>query len=199
MAKIFTVSGPRGVGKSSVIDDLRTQAGIMPIVPYTTRSARDYEVEGVDYHFVTDEEFDTIRRLQGMFDVLTLGDNKYGTPMEEFNNVASTPDGVPENIRTINLAAASAISLRSELGTSVVKSVFILPQSWQDIEQQMRDHGVPEEEILARRSAEPTSLTMLPDFDRIVINRYGDRESTFREISSFINASAGVEIVPVAK
>ena len=72
MGKIFTFSGPRGVGKTSVMEGLRDRYGIRPIVPYTTREPRTGEVDGRDYHYVTDYEFDAIRRTQGMFDVLSL-------------------------------------------------------------------------------------------------------------------------------
>jgi guanylate kinase len=80
MGKIFTFSGSRGVGKTTIMDDLAEKCGVKPIVPYTTRDPRPNEVEGRDYHFVKDYEFDAIRRTRGMFDVLTLRDRKYGTP-----------------------------------------------------------------------------------------------------------------------
>lgn len=64
MGKIFTFSGPRGEGKTTIMDDLGEHCGVMPIVPYTTRDPRPNEVEGRDYHFVTDYEFDAIRRTR---------------------------------------------------------------------------------------------------------------------------------------
>jgi guanylate kinase len=192
MGKIFTFSGPRGVGKTSVMDDLHERCGVAPIVPYTTRDPRPNEVEGKDYHFVTDYEFDAIRRTRGMFDVLTLRDRKYGTPLEEFDRVVGGPSDSVEHIRTINLAASSALELRKEIGVSSVRSLFILPECWDDIEQQMRDKGIPEEQIRERRSAEPTDLTMLPEFDRIIVNGYGNREAAFRNAASYITQITGV-------
>lgn len=194
MGKIFTFSGPRGVGKTSIMDDLRDNLGIKPIVPYTTRDPRPNEVEGQDYHYVTEYEFDAIRRTRGMFDVLTLRSAKYGTPMEEFDKVIGGPNNVLEFTRTINLAAGSALELRREIGSSSIRSLFILPECWNDIEQQMRDKGIPEQQILERRAAEPTDLTMLPDFDRIIVNRYGERSAAFRNVAEFITHAAGVEL-----
>jgi len=194
MGKIFTFSGPRGVGKTSLIDDLREKCDIQPIVPYTTREPREDEVEGHDYHFVSDREFDAIRRTRGMFDVLTLRGKKYGTPLEEFDKVIGGPSGEVQYVRSINLAASSAIELRKEIGESAIKSVFIMPECWDDIGQQMRDKGIPEEQILERRSTEPTDLTMLPQFDQIVINKYGQRDDAFRTIAQFISHFSGVEL-----
>ncbi len=193
MGKIFTFSGPRGVGKTTLMEDLRDHVGIQPIVPYTTRDPRPNEIEGQDYHYVTDYEFDAIRRTRGMFDVLTLRGKKYGTPMEEFDKVIGGPNGTLEYTRSINLAASSALELRREIGTSAVRSIFVLPECWNDIEQQMRDKGIPEDQILERRSAEPTDLTMLPEFDQIVINRYGERETALKSVANFIITAAGIE------
>lgn len=192
MANIFSLSGPRGVGKSLIMEQLHTQYGIRPIVPYTTRDPRPNEVDGRDYHFVEDSEFDAIRRSVGMFDVLTLKDRKYGTPLEEFEKAAQAADGVVENIRTINLAAGSALELRRQLGIQVVKSIFLLPQCWEDIDTQMREKGIPDNEILARRASEPTDLTMLPDFDRIVINGYRKPDLAIQNIGSYISQVSGV-------
>ena len=194
MGKIFTFSGPRGVGKTSLIDDLREKCGVHPVVPYTTREPREYEVEGYDYHFVSDREFDAIRRTRGMFDVLTLRGKKYGTPLEEFDKVIGGPSGEVQYVRSINLAASSAIELRKEIGESAIKSIFILPECWDDIGQQMRDKGIPEEQILERRSTEPTDLTLLPQFDQIVINKYSKRDDAFCTISKFISQYSGVAL-----
>lgn len=193
MGKIFTFSGPRGVGKTSIMEDLSDEYGIKPIVPYTTRDPRPNEVEGRDYHYVTNYEFDAIRRTRGMFDVLTLRGRKYGTPLEEFDEVIGGPNETVEYTRTINLAASSALELKSEIGEKAVKSLFVLPECWSDIEQQMRDKGISEQQILERRAAEPTELTTLPDFDRIIVNSYGNRETASRNVARYIISIAGLE------
>jgi guanylate kinase len=129
-----------------------------------------------------------------MFDVLTLRGKKYGTPLEEFDKAVGNPSNTIEHIRTINLAAASALELRKEVGGSAVKSLFILPECWTDIEQQMRDQGISEEQILERRAAEPTDLTMLPGFDRIIVNGYNNRETAFKNAAGFIAKVTGVHL-----
>ncbi len=194
MGQIFTFSGPRGVGKTTIMDDLRDISNVTPIVPYTTRDPRPNEVEGKDYHFVTDYEFDAIRRTRGMFDVLTLRDKKYGTPLQEFDRVIGTQNGEVDGIATINLAATSAIELRNEIGASAVHSIFVLPECWGDIERQMREKGIPESQIQERRAAEPTDLTLLPSFDKLVVNPYGDRGRAFRTVAAYIASITGVTI-----
>lgn len=194
MGKIITFSGPRGVGKTAIMNDLHERCSIQPIVAHTTRDPRPTEIDGKDYHFVTDYEFDAIRRTQGMFDVLTLRGKKYGTPFEAFDKVVGHTSNALEYVRTINLAAASALQLRKEIGASAVKSIFILPECWSDIEQQMRNQGISEQQILERRAAEPTDLTMLPEFDRIIVNGYNDREAAFRNAAGFIASITGIQL-----
>lgn len=194
MGKIFTFSGPRGVGKTSLMDKIRDNIGVKPIVPYTTREPREGEVDGYDYHFVSDTEFETVRH-GGMFDVLTLGDSKYGTPMSAFDSVLEGQGAELTSARTINLAAASALRLRQEIGKSAVRCLFVLPECWDDIERQMRDSGISEHQILERRSAEPTDLTMLPQFDRIVVNTYGDITPAYTSVSDYIIKTVGVEVL----
>jgi guanylate kinase len=194
MGKIFTFSGPRGVGKTSIMNDLRQECGVKTIIPYTTREPRPDEIEGKDYHFVTDHEFDAIRRTEGMFDVLTLRGRKYGTPLAEFDRALGISEGSVEGLRTINLAASSALELRKELGGTSVKSLFVLPECWSDIEQQMRDKGISEEQILERRAAEPTDLTMLPEFDRIIINQYQNRAAALQSVASYLSQISSIEL-----
>lgn len=196
MGKIFTLSGPRGVGKTSIINGLHDNYDIKPIVPLTTRDPRADEEEGREYFFVTEAEFDAVRHTKGMFDVLTVGDKKYGTPLEEFENVINSPDGSIDSLRTVNLAAASALELRRQMGKAAVKSIFVLPRSWGDIEQQMRDKGIPENLIMERRAVEPTDLTMLPEFNRLIINEYGDMESGIQETASYIGKVIGRTLSP---
>jgi guanylate kinase len=129
-----------------------------------------------------------------MFDVLTLRDKKYGTPLQEFDRVIGLQNGDVESIATINLAATSAIELRKEIGSAAVHSIFVLPECWDDIERQMRDKGIPESQIQERRAAEPTDLTLLPSFDRIIVNPYGEREKAFRNAAAYVASITGITL-----
>lgn len=184
MGNIITISGPRGVGKTTVMHQLHAEHDIAPIVPYTTREKRAGEKDGIDYRFVDNAQFTQIRHARPMFDVLNLKGNQYGTPLRDFEDVLFNPQDT-ETIRSVNLAANSAIQLRRQLGSETIKSVFIIPASWHDIEQQMRDKGISEEEIISRRASEPTDLTLLPEFDRIVVNNYNEMGSTVKNIADY--------------
>lgn len=184
MGNIITISGPRGVGKTTVMHELHHGYNIAPIVPYTTRDMRSGETEGIDYRFVDNAQFTQIRHARPMFDVLNLKGNQYGTPLKDFEDILFDSQDT-KTIRSVNLAANSAIQLRRQLGSETIKSVFIIPASWHDIEQQMRDNGIDEEEIASRRASEPTDLTRLPEFDRIVVNSYNRMSATVKDIADY--------------
>ena len=183
MGNIITISGPRGVGKSTVMTKLSQEHGIAPIVPYTTRDMRSGEEDGVDYRFVDHAQFNQLRHARPMFDVLDLNGNQYGTPLRDFEDITHASD--LETIRSVNLAANSAVQLKRQLGLTVVRSIFIIPASWNDIERQMREKGVNELEIRKRRGTEPTDLTLLPEFDQIIVNKYDEIDDTVKNIADY--------------
>ena len=88
---IITITGPSGSGKSSLVRILKRKYKIKGIVTATTRPKRKREKDGIDYYFLTEEEFDTTP----MFESSVFGDNHYGTPKkdlldalaDDFNNV----------------------------------------------------------------------------------------------------------------
>jgi guanylate kinase len=201
MGKIFTFSGPRGVGKTTIMDDLRDQYGIMPIVPYATRGMRPGEVDGRDYKFVSPDEFHSIRTTGGgMFDVLTIDDNHYGTPYADFDTVLQSDEPGVKGIRTVNLAATTALRLKAEFNPIysdleaglAVHSLFILPKNFAHIRKQMQEKGIGNGEIEERLRSEPTDLTLLPEFDALIINGYGRRKEALHEAAQFIMHYADV-------
>lgn len=183
MGKIVALSGPRGCGKSTVINHLASDYNIQRVVPYTTREPRANEHDGIDYHFVDDNYFERVATEQGMFDVLRLNSAKYGTPIPDIQHALSTHDAY-----TFNLAAASSLKLQQGFGRNAVRAVFMIPSNWRDIEDQMRAAGISEEELRRRIDNEPNDLQLLPQFDHIVVNQRGKLDNTVSELASYIGA-----------
>lgn len=83
MGRVITFSGPRGVGKTTIMDVLRDDHGYEPIAPYTTRKRRPHEADGRGYHFLSSGDFSDLSRSSPMFDIVTVGGNQYGTPLSD--------------------------------------------------------------------------------------------------------------------
>ena len=184
MGRIVTLSGPRGIGKTTVIEKLRDDHGIMPIVPFATRPPRSGERDGIDYHFVSKSEFGELAASTPMFDVLETPSGIYGTPLKVLEQALDEGDD-----RTFNVATHTALQLREQLrarGAGFVRTTLLLPAAWSDIAIQMRQHGVPEDEIAARLAVEPTDLSLIPQFDQVVINRIGQLDRTVTDIVEYL-------------
>lgn len=75
---IYCIIGASGSGKSTIAQEL-TKLGIPEVVSHTTRAPRENEINGIHYHFVSTEEFDSIEKLE----FAVYGNNKYGTSRQE--------------------------------------------------------------------------------------------------------------------
>src|SRR5919202_699633 len=80
--RLTVLSGPSGVGKRSVIAEVRrAHPEVWLSVSVTTRRPRPGEVDGVDYHFVDDAEFDRLVAADGLLEWAEYAGNRYGTPV----------------------------------------------------------------------------------------------------------------------
>ena len=87
---IIVISGPSGVGKDSVINSLRSLHSDWHFaITATTRNKRSTEVEGVDYYFMTDQEFMSTLDEGGFFEYAQVYDNWYGVPKIPIENSLS--------------------------------------------------------------------------------------------------------------
>ncbi len=80
--KLVVISGPSGVGKSSIVKEVLRRTGAEYSVSITTRPPRPGEVEGRDYRFVTESQFEEIRRAGGMAEWAKVHGHWYGTPAD---------------------------------------------------------------------------------------------------------------------
>ena len=81
----FVLTGPSGVGKSTLLDKLRDALPdrLAYSVSATTRSQRADEVDGIDYHFVSRDEFQRMIEAGAFLEYAEYADNLYGTPLDE--------------------------------------------------------------------------------------------------------------------
>jgi guanylate kinase len=164
----FVVSGPSGAGKNSVINcamegipDLRYS------ISYTTRLRREHELDGVDYWFVSREEF-TRRIESGDFveHVTYLGD-LYGTSKSQIDGVVSQGLDV---ILNIDVEGAKLVR-RTGLGDHTVVFVFLVPSSLARLEERLRARGTESDEQIADRlEAAMREMEAIDIFDYLVIN-----------------------------
>ncbi len=162
---VFVVSGPSGAGKSTIL-----QAALLEVprlrfsVSHTTRPPRHEEREGVDYHFVSRDEFMRLAMEEMFLESAEVHGQWYGTARSEYARAAA--DGVD---LLLDLDVQGAEKIRSKFADSV--SVFILPPSYQHLERRLRSRGATDEAVFARRLAVAREeLQMFPKYDYAIIN-----------------------------
>ena len=172
--RLIVLCGPAGVGKGTVVGRVREQhPQIWLSVSATTRKPRPGEVDGVNYFFMTEQEF-LAKEDAGEFletaDVFGLA--HYGTPVKPV--VEHLEQNIPV-ILEIDIQGARSVKQRAgELGLDVV-TVFIAPPSFEELERRLVGRGTETPEQQAKRlETAKIELAAEPEFDKVIINNVVD-------------------------
>jgi guanylate kinase len=181
----IVVSGPSGAGKNSVIE--RVMADLTALsysVSYTTRPRRGGEVDGVNYHYVSSQEFERLIANGELIEHVTYLGDQYGTGRAQIREVFERGEDVVLNI---DVEGAKALRKKGLTDTTTAVYVFLAPSSLGRLEERLRKRGSEgEEAIRARLDVAAKEMEALPVFDYLVINDELDR--AVEELRSIILA-----------
>lgn len=162
---LFVISAPSGAGKTSLVRALvETLPDVRVSVSYTTRLIRPGEMDGINYHFISRENFiDMIERNDFLEHAEVFG-NLYGTSQCWVENQLEQGGDI-----ILEIDWQGAQQIRRLMPAAV--SVFILPPSRDILIQRLRNRGQDSEEIIARRTAEAiTEMAHYSESDYLIIN-----------------------------
>ena len=161
---LLVLSGPGGVGKSTVAKALRDVPGFWVSVSATTRSPRFNEVDGKDYFFYSNEEFDKAIE-EGLFlEWAEFAGNRYGTPTAA---VESARNNGLHVLLEIELAGAQIVRSKSP----EAKLIFLEPPSWEELVSRLEARGTDSPERRAARLAlAQEELAAASLFDTVIVN-----------------------------
>lgn len=159
------LSGPSGVGKSSVVAYLRrTHPEIWHSVSVTTRPARPGEVAGTAYHFVDDAEFDRLVAAGELLEHADYAGYRYGSPRRPIEDRLAV--GVPV---LLEIDVQGARQVRAAVPEAYL--VFLAPPSWEELVRRLIGRDTEDSERVARRLAlARAELAAESEFDEVVIN-----------------------------
>jgi guanylate kinase len=170
---LFIVSGPSGAGKTTLINRVREQLLALRLelyfsISHTTRQPRNGEREGVNYHYVTEPQFEGMVGRGEFLEWAHVHAHRYGTSRAEVKQRLLSGQDV---ILDIDYQGAKQISADKELRARSL-NVFIFPPSFEVLEQRLRDRGLnTEQEISLRLQKAMDEIDAGKDFyDYVIIN-----------------------------
>ena len=164
-APLVVLSGPSGVGKSTVVRELREHhPEVWLSVSATTRLARPGEVDGVHYRFVTPEEFDDQVARGGFLEWAEFAGHRYGTPRQPVLDHLAAGEPV---LLEIDLQGARQV--RTEMPAATL--VFLAPPSWEELVRRLTCRGTERPAVVEQRlAAAREELAAEPEFDVTLVN-----------------------------
>ncbi len=165
MGKVFVITGPSGVGKGTLIRTLLQRVPELELaVSATTRRPRPGETQGVDYHFLTDEEFERRVRDGEFVEHAHYSGRRYGTLRSELER--RTGAGAPV---VLEIELQGARQVRRELPDAV--QIFVAPPSDEALRTRLIGRGdTPPEEMDRRLDVARRELAAQDEFGHVVVN-----------------------------
>jgi guanylate kinase len=162
--KLIVLSGPGGVGKSTVAKKLREVGDFWVSVSYTTREPRVNEKDGRDYNFVSHEVFQTMINNGEFLEWAEFAGNRYGTTQDKVEQALLLGKNV-----LLEIEIDGAKQVKAHLPKSLL--VFLEPPSWEELVARLEGRGTDDEERRAHRlELAQAELEAASSFDVVLIN-----------------------------
>lgn len=161
---LFVVSGPSGAGKGTICKRLLNEIDIDLSVSMTTRKPRAGEVDGVNYYFVAQEEFEKTKEEGGLLEYAYVYGNYYGTPKRMVMDKLEQGRDV-----ILEIDIQGALKIRETYPKGIF--VFILPPSMKELRKRITGRGSETEDAINMRLGETLKeVSYIDKYDYCVIN-----------------------------
>ncbi|WP_040605404.1 guanylate kinase [Sandarakinorhabdus limnophila] len=180
---MFVLSSPSGAGKTTMSRALMAEdSGITMSVSATTRSPRPGEVDGVDYYFVSHDQFQSMVEENALLEWATVFGNRYGTPRAPVESALADGRDV-----LFDIDWQGTQQLQQTDAASDLVRVFILPPHLEELERRLKNRNTDHPEVIADRMARARDeISHWGEYDYILVN--DDAETCLNEIRAILKA-----------
>lgn len=178
--KLYVVSGSSGVGKGTVLKGfLSRNSNFMLSISCTTRAPREGEIDGVNYFFMTKDDFKDCIENDKFLEWAEFAGNFYGTKKKFINQCLEDGKDIILEIDT-----QGALQVKKQMPESVL--IFICPPSLEDLEKRLRGRHTEDEATIQKRlNAVKEELARAENFDYKIVN--DDLDNAISELERIIN------------
>jgi guanylate kinase len=163
---VVVVSGPSGAGKSTLVDNYvearKTACELM--VTSTTRTQRNGEVPGQDYHFISKEEFQRLKDADEFLEYAQVHDHFYGSPRKDVERTLREGKDV-----ILEIDVQGGLAVKRRCPTAVL--VFVIPSDLSDLRQRLSSRGTDTDEVIEKRlSNARREIERVNEYNYVIFN-----------------------------
>ncbi len=162
---LFVVSGPSGAGKGTLVAQaLKALPHLRKVTTYTTRPPRPGEQKCRDYHFVSSEQFEEMKKRGAFLEWAVVYGHSYGSPIAEVERIR---DDGKDVVLVLDVQGASAV--KKKFPEAIL--IFVEPPSPQELERRLRERGTDSPSAIEQRIATaPSEMAQKQIFDFVIVN-----------------------------
>ncbi len=181
---LVVISGPSGSGKGTICKEIIEKKAAGVSISATTRAPRTGEADGVNYFFLTRDEFEKRISEDKFLEYATYNGNYYGTPKEYVEKCLEKGENI-----ILEIDVQGALRVKKLINEAVL--IMTAPPDYKTLESRLAGRGdTAPEDMKNRLAAAKWELEQLPFYDYIVVNRTGELEAAVNTVCDIIN---GVE------
>ena len=177
---LLVVSAPAGCGKGTILGEILKDDSFYYSISATTRAPREGEQDGVNYHFITKEEFEQRIAQGGMLEYAQYCGNYYGTPKKEVEQMREAGRDV-----ILEIEVEGAMKVRALCPDAVF--LFIAPPSVEELRRRLNKRGTEAAEVIEERVSQAArELSYADRYDYIIVN--GELEKAIQDFRTVVRA-----------
>ena len=175
---LVVIAGPAGSGKTTLCERLVSEnPRAQRVVTCTTRAPREGEVDGKDYHFLSNEQFDRAIETGAFLEWAKVHTNRYGSLKSSIHDKLDQRIDIVMNVDVQGVANIRSAAAEDGALSRRLVTIFILPPDLDVVRERLRGRGQDDEAEIERRiETARREVTLWPEFDYVIVTKTKDED-----------------------